>query len=176
LIYLLLVAGIAGLYYLAGPGHAGQLGGVVLLLSRAGTAGQSVQGAYQGLVTSIPFIERTQEAERRYVASRVPDGEQALDSVLSVSFERVSFSYNPGRPVLSDISFEVAGGEVIGVIGPSGAGKSTLVQLLLRLRSPDQGQYLVNGLPAAEVADADWHRLVAYVPQEPRLLQASVSE
>jgi ATP-binding cassette, subfamily B, bacterial len=174
LIYLLLVGGIAGLYYLASPSRAGQLGGVVLVLSRAGTAGQVVQGAYQGLISSLPFIERTQEVERRYVESGLVDGEQTLDSVRSVAFESVSFSYQQGRPVLSDISFEVAGSEVIGIIGPSGAGKSTLVQLLLRLRSPDEGRYLVNGVPAGELRSADWHSQVSYVPQEPRLLHASV--
>ena len=68
------------------------------------------------------------------------------------------------------------GGEVIGVIGPSGAGKSTLVQLLLRLRAPREGRYLVNGVSAQEIVQEDWHRQVAYVPQEPRLLHASVAE
>jgi ABC-type multidrug transport system fused ATPase/permease subunit len=55
-IYVLMVAGLAGLYYLAGPGHAGSLGGVILVLTRAGTAGQLVQGAYQGLAQAMPFI------------------------------------------------------------------------------------------------------------------------
>lgn len=174
LIYLLLVAGIAGLYYLVSPSHAGQLGGVVLLLSRAGTSGQVLQGAYQGLLTALPFIERAQEAERRYLDSGLPDGERALDRVRSVAFDSVGFAYREGQPVLSDISFEVAGGEVIGIIGPSGAGKSTVVQLLLRLRPPDHGRYLVNGAPAAEFSRADWHRQVSYVGQEPRLLHASV--
>jgi ABC-type multidrug transport system ATPase subunit len=50
------------------------------------------------------------------------------------------------------------------------------VQLLLRLRTPSEGRYLVNGLPAEEFAEADWHERVAYVPQEPRLLHASVAE
>lgn len=174
LIYVLLVAGIAGLYFFVSPGHAGQLGGVVLLLSRAGTAGQVLQGAYQGLLTSLPFIERAQETERRYLESGLPDGERALDRVQSVAFESVGFAYREEQPVLSDISFEVAGGEVIGIIGPSGAGKSTVVQLLLRLRPPDHGRYLINGAPAAEFRLADWHRQVSYVGQEPRLLHASV--
>ena len=78
--------------------------------------------------------------------------------------------------MLTNISFEVAAGEVIGIIGPSGAGKSTLVQLLLRLRAPDEGRYLVNGVAAARFAREDWHRQVSYVPQEPRLLHASVVE
>jgi ABC-type multidrug transport system fused ATPase/permease subunit len=175
-IYLLMVAGLAGLYYLAGPGHAGSLGGVILVLTRAGTAGQLVQGAYQGIAQAMPFIERTQEVEKRYRESRPLDGGVALPSVRTVTFEKVSFSYNEGRPVLKEITFEVSGGEVIGIIGPSGAGKSSLVQLLLQLRVPQQGRYLVNGVPVGEYSREDWHRQVSYVPQEPRLLHATVAE
>jgi ABC-type multidrug transport system fused ATPase/permease subunit len=148
----------------------------VLLLTRAGTAGQLLQAAYQGLMQSMPFIERTQEVERRYSDSRPVDGGVQLPSVRTVAFDRVSFSYNPGRPVLSDITFEVTGGEVIGIVGPSGAGKSSLVQLLLQLRVPDEGRYLVNGVPVEQFSRDDWHRQVSYVPQEPRLLHASVAE
>ncbi len=175
LIYLLLVAGIGGLY-LVGGNHAGALGGVVLLLVRAGTAGQLVQGAYQGLAQSMPFIERTQETMRRYVESGPVDGEQELARVDTLAFENVSFAYRAARPVLSEITFEIDRGEVIGIIGPSGAGKSTLVQLLLQLRKPDEGRYLVNGVQADQFRRADWNRQVSYVPQEPRLLHASVTD
>jgi ABC-type multidrug transport system fused ATPase/permease subunit len=88
----------------------------------------------------------------------------------------VSFAYQPGRPVLSDISFEIRGGEAVGVIGPSGAGKSTLVQLLLNLRAPDEGRYLINGALVQQFRQDDWQARVAYVPQEPRLVHASVAE
>jgi len=132
--------------------------------------------AYQGMIQSMPFLERTQEAERRYRESVPVRGTVALGRIATLGFEDVGYSYRPGVPVLSDVSFEVDGGEVIGVIGPSGAGKSTLVQLLLRLRAPGEGRYLVNGVPAQEILQDDWHRRVAYVPQEPRLLHASVAE
>jgi ABC-type multidrug transport system fused ATPase/permease subunit len=78
--------------------------------------------------------------------------------------------------VLSDVNFEVKGGEATGVVGPSGAGKSTLVQILLQLRAPDHGRYLVNDVPVEQFASDDWHRRIAYVPQEPRLLHASVAD
>jgi ATP-binding cassette subfamily B protein len=175
LIYLLLVGGIAGLVA-AGRTHAGSLAGVVLVLLRAGTAGQLVQGAYQGISQSLPFIERTQEAVKRYNDSSPEYGEQPLERVGEVAFEQVTFGYHAERPVLSEISFDVAGGEVIGIIGPSGAGKSTLVQLLLQLREPDSGRYLINGVAADRYARDDWYRQVSYVPQEPRLLHATVSE
>jgi ABC-type multidrug transport system fused ATPase/permease subunit len=175
LIYVLLVLAIAGVYLWA-PHHVGSLGGVVLVLVRAGTSGQLVQGAYQGLSQSLPFIERAQENARRYIESAPPAGEEPLGHVEQVRFEAVSYSYNPGEPVLSELSFEVSGGEVIGIIGPSGAGKSTLVQLLLQLRRPDSGSYLLNGIPAERISREDWYRQVSYVPQEPRLLHASVAD
>ena len=175
LIFVLLVAGLAGLSAV-GRGHAAALGAVVLLLVRASSSGQSVQAAYQGLTQSMPFIERTQDTERRYRESTPVTGDLELSQIRSLAFERVGYAYRAEQPVLSDISFEVSGSEAIGIVGPSGAGKSTLVQLLLQLRMPQDGRYVVNGVSADQFAREDWHRQVAYVPQEPRLLHASVAD
>ncbi len=175
LIFLVLVAGLAGLY-VTGSGNVASLGAVVLLLVRAGTYGQQIQGSYQFVRQALPFVERLYETEQLYAASSPITGERLLPSVQGLAFENVSYEYRPGRPVLSNISFEVAGGEAIGVVGPSGAGKSTLVQILLQLRTPGAGRYLVNGVPAEQFARDDWHRRVAYVPQEPRLIHASVAD
>jgi ATP-binding cassette subfamily B protein len=174
-IYLLLVGGLAGLYAV-GRAHAASLGAVVLLLVRAGTNGQQVQSCYQALQQSLPFIERLQEAERRYAQSAPIAGELPLARIETLTFEHVSFAYRHDRPVLADIGFRVDGGETVGIIGPSGAGKSTLVQILLGLRAPADGRYRVNGISVEQFAPADWHRRVAYVPQEPRLVHASVAE
>lgn len=174
-LYMLMVGGLGGLY-LAGRSHAGALGAVILLLVRASSSGQNVQGAYQGLIQSMPFIERIENAQRRYSASEPPDGDATLAKVETLAFEEVSFAYRPGKPVLSEISFEVEGGEAVGIVGPSGAGKSTLIQILLRLRPPESGRYLLNGVPAQSFSREEWQRRVSYVPQEPRLLHATVAE
>jgi ATP-binding cassette subfamily B protein len=174
-IYLILLTALAGLYS-QGAGHAASLGAVVLIVMRAGNYGQAVQSSYQTLRQSLPFIERIQKAKQRYIDSRPPDGGEPLAAVETLAFEQVSFAYRPGERVLSDISFEVDRGETVGIVGPSGAGKSTLVQILLNLRVPEEGRYLVNGTPVEEFARADWHRRVAYVPQEPRLVHTSVAE
>lgn len=175
MIYLIIVVGLVGLYA-AGSGNVASLGAVVLLIVRAGMYGQQIQGSYQLVRQALPFVERLQEVERHYAASSPVTGERSLPRVRTLAFERVSYAYRSGRPVLSDVSFEVAGGETVGVVGPSGAGKSTLVQILLQLRSPDHGHYLVNGVPAEQFACDDWQRRVAYVPQEPRLVHASVTD
>ena len=173
---LLIIVGALYLLERQGAGHVASLGAVIILLLRAGTYGQAVQGSWQSLRQSLPFIERLQDARERYAQSAAAEGTAPLAGISSLAFERVSFGYAEWRPVLSDISFEVAGGESVGVIGPSGAGKSTLIQILLRLRAPDSGLYLVNGHPAEDYIAPDWHRAIAYVPQEPRLLHASVAE
>jgi ATP-binding cassette subfamily B protein len=175
LIYVLVITALAALH-VTHSGHVASLGAVVLLLVRAGGYGQALQGSYQFVLQALPYVERVQEAEQRYGDSAVRPGAQPLRELKTLAFDKVMFAYSPGRPVLKNISFAVRGGETVGVIGPSGAGKSTLVQLLLRLRAPDAGGYLVNGMPAEQVADSDWHAQVAYVPQEPRLLHASVAE
>jgi ATP-binding cassette subfamily B protein len=175
LIYVLLVGGIAVLF-LIGGNHAGSLGGVVLVLLRAGMSGQLIQGAYQTLVQAVPFVERAQTTLADFRDSVERDDGQPLAAIDSVGFDHVSFAYKPDTPVLSDLNFSVRGGEAIGIVGPSGAGKSTLVQILLRLRRPVDGHYLVNDTPAESFARQDWYRQVSYVPQEPRLLHASVAD
>lgn len=175
LVYLVLVGGLLVLYE-TGSGHVGALGAVVLILVRAGLYGQQIQGSYTVVRQTVPFVERVEEAERRYAASRPMAGQVQMPKLHTLTFEDVSFAYQRGRPVLSGIDFEVAGGEAVGVIGPSGAGKSTLVQILLNLRAPDSGRYLFDGIPVGQLRQDEWHARVAYVPQEPRLVHASVAE
>jgi ATP-binding cassette subfamily B protein len=175
LIYLLVIAALAVLY-LTGAGHVTSLGAVVLLLIRASSYGQQAQGAYQAVRQALPYIERVQERQRYYEASPMRSGTTPLDEVRSLAFESVAFEYEAGRPVLSDVSFAVDARETIGIVGPTGAGKSTLVQILLRLRGPSSGRYLVNGTPAEQFDAGGWHRAVSYLPQEPRLLHATVAD
>jgi ATP-binding cassette subfamily B protein len=175
LVYIVLVGGLTVMYE-AGSSHIGSLGAVVLLLVRAGLYGQQIQASYTSVRQAAPFMARLDEAERRYTASSAVQGDRSMPKIQTLTFENVSFAYQPGRPVLADVNFEALGGEVVGVIGPSGAGKSTLVQILLNLRSPMEGRYLVNGVSVQQFRQDEWQKRVAYVPQEPRLVHASVAE
>jgi ATP-binding cassette subfamily B protein len=174
-VILILVAGMYAIFK-EGRSHFTALTGVVLIVYRAGNYGQQVQSYYQGIRTALPFIDRLQDTARRYAASIAPDGEHPLDAVREMAFDHVAFSYREGEPVLKDMSFDVRAGEAIGVVGPSGAGKSTMIQILLQLREPLEGSYLVNGLPSRDYRRRDWYARVSYVPQQPRLLHATVAE
>lgn len=174
-IFIVIVLGLAALHA-AGTHHMTALGAIILLLVRSARSGQQGWATYQSLSQTLPFIERIQETERRYLESTPPDGTQRLDTVQKMAFQNVSYSYRPGVPVLSEISFEVERGEAVGIIGPTGAGKSTLIQILLQLRRPQEGRYLVNGIPAEDIVRDDWHSRVVYLPQEPHLLHASVRD
>jgi ABC-type multidrug transport system fused ATPase/permease subunit len=175
LIYLIVVGALAALL-VSGTSHVASLGAVVLILVRAGTYGQQVSAAVQGVRQGLPYAERILQAQQRYADAQPAIGHRQLDRVHSLTFENVHFSYDPARPALSDVDFTVSRGEAVGIVGPTGAGKSTVVQILLGLRPPDSGRYLVNGTPAESFNRDDWHQRFAYVPQEPRLVHASVAD
>jgi ABC-type multidrug transport system fused ATPase/permease subunit len=157
-------------------GEVAQLGAVVLLLVRALTYSQTLQGAIQQLNEAAPYLERLRGAQARYRSDAEPEGGVELGPVESITFQHVGFSYEVGRPVLHDVSFEIWRGEMIGVVGPSGSGKSTLVQILLGLRHTVTGQYLVNGVRAEEHERSSWFRQIAFVPQDNQLLAGTVAQ
>jgi ABC-type multidrug transport system fused ATPase/permease subunit len=174
-VYLLLFGGLALIYAVDRSGLA-SLGAVALLLVRAASYGNMAQNSYQSVRQAQPFVERLEATAERYDDAAWPAGSEPFEALEFLAFQDVSYSYDEGTQTLSDITFDVRAGETIGIIGPSGAGKSTLAQLLLRLREPDTGQYLVNAVPAHSLRRDDWARLVAYVPQTPQLIYASVNE
>jgi ATP-binding cassette, subfamily B, bacterial len=174
-VYVLLIGGLALIYWIDRGGVA-SLGAVVLLLVRAGTYGNQAQNSYQVVRQAMPFIERVQDAIERYQLAAQPDGAEGFISLDTISFRRVSYSYDGSTPALTDVSFKIKAGETIGVIGPSGAGKSTLAQLLLRLREPSSGDYLIDETPAARLGWTEWTSMVSYIPQTPQLIYASVAD
>jgi ABC-type multidrug transport system fused ATPase/permease subunit len=175
LVMLLILGGLAGLYF-AGAGNIAALGAVVLMLVRASSYAQQAQAGYQSFKQVSPYVDRLQTTMTAYRASTPRPGLRPLSRVDRLTFRNVKFSYGRGQEVLRKVSFEVLAGEAIGIVGASGAGKSTLAQLLLQLREPVSGDYLVNGQPAATIRREDWQRRVAYVSQEPRIMRASVAD
>ena len=94
-----------------------------------------------------------------------------------ITFEHVSFSYAPNAPdVLTDLSFDIVPGEIVGLVGVSGAGKTTLTRLIQRLYTPQSGRVLVDGMDL-NLVDTSWlRRQIGVVGQDTLLFNRSVRE
>ncbi len=172
---LFLVAAVAALN-LAGGERLVEVSAVALLIVRSLGYATSVQGAVQQVGVNLPGLEALNERSDDLAAHRERSGSTELSSFERIELRGVGYSYDERTQALRDVDLTIRAGDVLGVVGPSGSGKSTLLQVLLRLRLPVTGSVRVDGLDYADIDRASWSRLVAVVPQEPRLMEASVAD
>ncbi|MEO7556254.1 MAG: ABC transporter ATP-binding protein [Acidimicrobiales bacterium] len=158
------------------PSNLDALGAMVLILLRAFAYSQQAQTLNHRVHELAPAARAVIDQIELYRTQPAPAGNERISDVAALRCEGVSYRYGRGGLALDALSFDVIPGETVGVIGPSGAGKSTLVQILLRLRYPTSGQFIVNGRIATEYLAEDWARLISYVPQEPNLVAGTVEE
>ncbi|MCC6813679.1 MAG: ABC transporter ATP-binding protein/permease [Rubrivivax sp.] len=106
-------------------------------------------------------------------------GAQALhtNGPVDLRFENVHFAYDPARPILRGVSFDVPAGHKVAVVGPSGAGKSTLARLLFRFYDvgPEGGRILIAGQDIRRVTQASVRRAIGIVPQDTVLFNDTVA-
>ncbi|TCL39878.1 subfamily B ATP-binding cassette protein MsbA [Anaerospora hongkongensis] len=91
-----------------------------------------------------------------------------------VTFQNVSFAYNPGKPVVTDMSFEARPGELIAIVGPSGAGKTTVVNLIPRFYDPVAGSIRIDNIDIQAVTLQSLRAQVGIVPQETILFSGTI--
>ena len=95
----------------------------------------------------------------------------------SLSFENVTFTYpNDEEPILKDVSFDIAAGELVGVVGATGAGKSTLAQLIPRLFDPQQGSIKIGGKDIRTVSEGTLRKTVSIVLQRAILFSGTIAD
>ena len=92
----------------------------------------------------------------------------------AVRFENVSFAYDPARPILHDVSFEIPAGKTVAVVGPSGAGKSTLARLLYRFYDVTGGAIRIDGQDLRAITQHSLRRAIGIVPQDTVLFNDTV--
>ena len=99
----------------------------------------------------------------------------ALQDAPALRFESVSFAYEPDRPILRDISFEIPAGKTVAVVGPSGSGKSTLARLMFRFYDVQQGRITLAGQDIRQVTQASVRQAIGIVPQDTVLFNDTVA-
>ncbi|AUH45039.1 ABC transporter ATP-binding protein [Streptomyces sp. CMB-StM0423] len=93
-----------------------------------------------------------------------------------VAFEGVSFSYDPEKPLIEDLSLTVRPGQTVAIVGPTGAGKTTLVNLLMRFYEVDGGRILLDGVNVAEMSREELRAQIGMVLQDTWLFGGTIAE
>jgi ATP-binding cassette subfamily B protein/ATP-binding cassette subfamily C protein/ATP-binding cassette subfamily B multidrug efflux pump len=94
----------------------------------------------------------------------------------AIAIERLDFAYQPGRPVLHELSLQIPPGSFQGIVGHTGSGKTTLLSLLLRFYPAPPGAIRVDGTPVEAIGEDHFRASVGVVPQEPFLLAGTARE
>lgn len=146
---------VLGIYWMSSPSSSITVGVLVAFtayVSRFWTPINTLAGFYNSLLTAISYLERIFETIDEPVSVKdAPDAVKMPPIHGDVSFEHVTFSYEPDVKILNDVNFHAKEGDSFAIVGPTGAGKTTLVNLLSRFYNVDKGRILIDGTDIAGV-------------------------
>ncbi|HWF39054.1 MAG TPA: ABC transporter ATP-binding protein [Candidatus Acidoferrales bacterium] len=129
------------------------------------------------MIEALAGLERTREILNEHTEEQTPGRTLFLDRIEGrVEFNDVSFSYETGKQVLYDVSFESAPDTVTALVGPSGAGKSTIIGLIAAFYTPSVGTVLVDGVDLSEVRLDSYRMQLGVVLQETFLFDGTIRE
>ena len=130
---------------------------------------------YREIKQAIIDIEKMFDVlSRNPEVKDVPGARPLIVSSGQLRFEDVSFAYDPERPILRGLSFEVPAGKTVAIVGPSGAGKSTISRLLFRLYDISGGRILIDGQDIRGVTQASLRESIGMVPQDTVLFNDTI--
>ncbi len=129
------------------------------------------------LTEALAGLERTREVMRERPEDQDPRRTAFLPAINGqVVFDNVSFAYDPGKAVLSDVSFRAEPGTVTALVGPSGSGKSTIIGLITAFHTPQAGTILVDGVDLSTVRLDSFRTQLGVVLQETFLFDGTIRE
>lgn len=154
----------------------------MVLLLRGASQSQMAAAAVHNWADLRANLDRLRTFMDRWQSSPPPAGTRRCGHAPVVELQDISYRYqtrDPGNSrqwALAGVDLRLDPGEQVGIIGPSGAGKSTLAAILLGVIAPEHGRVVIGGHELRDLAPGEWHRRVAWVPQEPRLLTGTVAD
>jgi ABC-type multidrug transport system fused ATPase/permease subunit len=126
---------------------------------------------------ALAGLERTKEILSERPEDEDPKRVRDLPAITGdVQFDHVDFSYEPGKPVLHDVSFDARPGTVTALVGSSGSGKSTTIGLITAFQEPDSGIVWVDGVDLSTVKLASYREQLGVVLQESFLFDGTIRE
>jgi subfamily B ATP-binding cassette protein MsbA len=154
------------------------LGLFLLILLRLLPVTREALSVYQSVVgqwASLRIIEKRLADTRD---AREPKGGKRIFKSLNeaIRFDNVSYTYPDGTSALSGMSFTIRAHGMTAVVGPSGSGKSTLIDLLPRLRDPDEGVITFDGIPISDFSIESLRASIAFLPQKPNIFMGTVAD
>ncbi len=150
-------------------GFLGALASLYVPIKRLSAVNNNIQRGMAGVHRVFEVMDQPPEVTDRSGARGLPPVKE------TVTFEHVSFAYEPGRFILRDVHFQGKMGEIVAIVGPSGAGKSTLVNLLPRFFDPTEGRILLDGVDLREVRLASLRAQIGMVTQDTILFDDTVA-
>ncbi|TDB54846.1 ABC transporter ATP-binding protein [Bacillus sp. CBEL-1] len=136
-------------------------------------------GQWAGYQRAISALERIVDVFEQPITSKALPTQQSAKYPVhhsEIEFRNVSFKYNEGEDLFSNLNLKVPAGKVTAIVGPSGGGKSTLFKLLQRFYEPDLGCVLIDSNPLQNLSIEEVRNSISYVPQETFLFSDTVRE
>nr|WP_170216926.1 ABC transporter ATP-binding protein [Mycolicibacterium aurum] len=138
-----------------------------------------IAGMYNTMQSGIASAERVfdlldAEEEQTELPATLPTGVDGREG--RVEFDRVWFSYQPGAPVIEELSLIAEPGSTVAIVGPTGAGKTTLVNLLMRFYEVDSGRILIDGVDITSVSRSSLRSQIGMVLQDTWLFAGTIYE
>lgn len=171
------VIGYGGYLVYAGSLSVGLLAAFLIYVQQFFRPIQLASQVYTQAQAALAGVERIYDILDEEPEPADPPGTPELDRVEGrIEFENVFFAYEPGHPVLEDVSFTVEPGQTVALVGATGAGKTTIANLIPRFYDVTSGAVRVDGHDVREVTRASLRAKIATVLQEPFLFSGTIAE
>lgn len=158
------------------PGRHPNLAVLALLLLRLIGYGRQLLNAVQSGSKSAPYVERIGQELEAMRAHRREVGNRRGVEFDGLCIRQMGYVFPSGKRLFEEANMEIALGSAVGIIGASGSGKSTLAAILAGVRKPTNGSIETGGVDIADIAPDCWARMTAIVPQDTKLIAASVAD